>query len=74
MDEFVTEVIVFVSPHVEIAPYTDPFVTSINNSDTYCTLQNLFRLETNDTQARKMSTLHVNDFLKSSFTTKLFLR
>ena len=64
-DKFVTEILNLLRPHVELASTTDTSVISNYNFDTYRNLQNLFQLHNNDIQTLTLSTVHVNDSLKT---------
>ena len=64
-DKFVSEILTLLRPHVEIAPNTDPFVILNHIFDTFRNLQSLLQLHSSDIQTLTLSTIHVNDFLKT---------
>ena len=70
-DKFVSEILTLLRPHVELAPSTDPFVNLTHIFDTYRPLQSLLQLHSTDIQNLTPSTIHVSDFLKNLFFSKL---
>ena len=73
-DNFVSEILTLLRPHVELAPNTDPCVI-LTHIFSYRTLQSLLQLHSTDIQNLTLSTIHVNDFLKKLilFDLKLIL-
>ena len=49
-DKFVSEILTFLRPHVEIAPNTDPFVILNHIFDTFRNLQSLLQLHSTDSK------------------------